>query len=109
MFELLGDKYRVGRSHFDLGSAYGMAQPELGTEHLTRAVNIFRELGAKLDFQRAVLQRIPKISAHPKRGWRDLLFIADEYHAFATVGHTDPIRLDATRKIVHASRRRPRA
>jgi len=53
IFELLGDKYRVGRSHFDLGRAYGMAQPELATEHLTRAVNIFRELGAKLDFQRA--------------------------------------------------------
>jgi hypothetical protein len=44
----------------------------------------------KLDFQRAVLQRIPKIAASPKRPWRDLLFVADEYHAFATVGETDP-------------------
>lgn len=44
----------------------------------------------KLDFQRAVLQRIPQIAAHPERPWRDLLFIADEYHAFATVGETDP-------------------
>ena len=44
----------------------------------------------KLDFQRAVLQRIPKISAAPKRTWRDLLFVCDEYHAFATVGETDP-------------------
>ena len=40
----------------------------------------------KLDFQRAVLQRIPKIAAHPERDWRDLLFVCDEYHAFATVG-----------------------
>ena len=44
----------------------------------------------KLDFQRAVLQRIPKMSAQPDRVWRDLLFVCDEYHAFATVGETDP-------------------
>ena len=44
----------------------------------------------KLDFQRAVLQRIPKISAQPDRVWRDLMFVCDEYHAFATVGETDP-------------------
>jgi len=44
----------------------------------------------KLDFQRAVLQRIPQITAQPKRTWRDLLFVCDEYHAFATVGETDP-------------------
>src|SRR5206468_1847817 len=51
-----------------------------------------RALGVmlKLDFQRAVLQRIPKIAAHPAQTWRDLLFVADEYHAFATVGETDP-------------------
>jgi TraM recognition site of TraD and TraG len=44
----------------------------------------------KLDFQRAVLQRIPQITAQPERNWRDLLFVCDEYHAFATVGETDP-------------------
>ena len=44
----------------------------------------------KLDFQRAILQRIPQIAAHPKRSWRDILFVCDEYHAFATVGETDP-------------------
>jgi hypothetical protein len=51
-----------------------------------------RALGVmlKLDFQRAVLQRIPKIAAHPQRIWRDLVFVCDEYHAFATVGETDP-------------------
>jgi hypothetical protein len=53
---------------------------------LARAVGVM----LKLDFQRAVLQRIPKISAHPERIWRDLLFVCDEYHAFATVGETDP-------------------
>src|SRR6185503_5792292 len=44
----------------------------------------------KLDFQRAVLQRIGKMAVQPQRPWRDLLFVADEYHAFATVGETDP-------------------
>jgi hypothetical protein len=44
----------------------------------------------KLDFQRAVLQRIGRIAAAPGREWRDLLFVCDEYHAFATVGETDP-------------------
>jgi hypothetical protein len=44
----------------------------------------------KLDFQRAVLQRIPRMTAQPTRVWRDLLFVCDEYHAFATVGETDP-------------------
>jgi hypothetical protein len=44
----------------------------------------------KLDFQRAVLQRIPQITEAPNRTWRDLVFVCDEYHAFATVGETDP-------------------
>lgn len=44
----------------------------------------------KLDFQRAVLQRIPRMTAEPVKEWRDLLFVCDEYHAFATVGETDP-------------------
>ena len=44
----------------------------------------------KLDFQRAVLRRIPKMTAERSRVWRDLLFVCDEYHAFATVGETDP-------------------
>ena len=44
----------------------------------------------KLDFQRAILQRIPQITAHPTRPWRDILFVCDEYHAFATVGETEP-------------------
>jgi hypothetical protein len=44
----------------------------------------------KLDFQRAVLQRIPQMAAQPARVWRDLLLVCHEYHAFATVGETDP-------------------
>lgn len=44
----------------------------------------------KQDFQRAVLERIPAISASPERHWREVLFLCDEYHAFATAGEDDP-------------------
>jgi DNA-binding NtrC family response regulator/tetratricopeptide (TPR) repeat protein len=53
IFELLGDRYRSGRAHFDLGRAYMLAQPTAAAEHLARAINIFRELGAKRDLASA--------------------------------------------------------
>jgi hypothetical protein len=45
----------------------------------------------KLDFQRAVLNRIPIIEAHPDRYFRPVLFLCDEYQHFATVGETEPV------------------
>src|SRR5207248_2578358 len=54
----------------------------------------------KQDFQRAVLNRIPQMEGSgprqsggprtPDRIWRQILFLCDEYHAFATVGENDP-------------------
>jgi hypothetical protein len=44
----------------------------------------------KQDFQRAVLNRIPRMEREPDRGWRGLLFLCDEYQGFATVGENDP-------------------
>jgi hypothetical protein len=44
----------------------------------------------KQDFQRAVLNRVPRIESHPQQYWRDILFMCDEYHGFATVGENDP-------------------
>ena len=44
----------------------------------------------KLDFERAVLNRIPEMEKHPYRHWREVLFLCDEYHSFATVGENDP-------------------
>jgi len=44
----------------------------------------------KLDFERATLNRIPEIEAHPKRHFRQVLFLCDEYQHFATVGENDP-------------------
>ncbi|OLD56791.1 MAG: hypothetical protein AUI64_01660 [Acidobacteria bacterium 13_1_40CM_2_64_6] len=53
---------------------------------LAKAIGTFM----KLDFERAVLGRIPKIEARPDRHFRQVLFLCDEYHAFATVGESDP-------------------
>jgi hypothetical protein len=44
----------------------------------------------KLDFERAVLNRIPQIEADPSRYFRQVLFLCDEYHHFATVGESEP-------------------
>jgi len=44
----------------------------------------------KLDFQRAVLNRIPEMEENPNRHWREIFFLCDEYQSFATVGEHDP-------------------
>src|SRR5262249_46830106 len=44
----------------------------------------------KLDFERAVLNRIPVIEKDQTRHWREVLFLCDEYHSFATTGEHDP-------------------
>jgi hydrogenase-4 transcriptional activator len=53
IFDMLGDRYRSARAHYELGRANAMAQPERAAEHLSRAVNIFRDLGARVDLERA--------------------------------------------------------
>jgi hypothetical protein len=53
---------------------------------LARAVGVM----LKMDFQRAVLNRIPHIAAEPNRKWRPIVFICDEYQHFATVGENEP-------------------
>jgi hypothetical protein len=44
----------------------------------------------KLDFERAVLNRIPQIEREKEREFRQVLFLCDEYQHFATVGESDP-------------------
>lgn len=70
----------------ETGHVLGLNFPVAMNPALARGLGVM----LKLDFQRAVLQRIPKIAASPAGPWRDVLFVADEYHAFATVGETDP-------------------
>ncbi len=52
IFEILGDRYRIARAHYELGRAYSKSHTARAAEHLTRAAQIFRELGARLDLQR---------------------------------------------------------
>ena len=44
----------------------------------------------KLDFERAVLNRVPQIEANPDKHFRQVLFLCDEYQHFATVGESEP-------------------
>jgi len=44
----------------------------------------------KMDYQRAVQLRIPRMDAHPERHFRPTVFICDEYQNFATVGGVLP-------------------
>ena len=44
----------------------------------------------KLDFQRALLTRIPKIETQPDQHFRQVFFICDEYQHFATAGENEP-------------------
>jgi predicted unusual protein kinase regulating ubiquinone biosynthesis (AarF/ABC1/UbiB family) len=50
---MLGDRYRAARAHLELGRAYAIIRPERAGEHLSRALNTFRELGARIDLTRA--------------------------------------------------------
>ena len=52
IFDMLGDRYRAARAHLELGRAYTKILPERAGEHLSRALNTFRELGAKIDLER---------------------------------------------------------
>ena len=70
----------------DTGKVLALNFPVAANPGLARIMGVM----LKLDFQRAVLQRIPRMSADPSKVWRDLVFVCDEYHAFATVGETDP-------------------
>jgi TraM recognition site of TraD and TraG len=53
---------------------------------LARAIGVM----LKMDFQRAVLNRIPNIASQPEKHWRPVVFICDEYQHFATVGENEP-------------------
>jgi len=53
---------------------------------LARAIGVMM----KLDFERAVLNRIPDIESHPERHFRQTFFLCDEYQHFVTVGENEP-------------------
>jgi len=53
----------------------------------------------KLDFERAVLNRIPEMERHADRHWREVLFLCDEYQAFRHGWGTRP---DRRREVLRA-------
>jgi hypothetical protein len=53
---------------------------------LAKAVGVM----LKLDFERAVLNRVPVMEKHPESYFRQVLFLCDEYQHFATVGESEP-------------------
>jgi hypothetical protein len=68
------------------GSVCTLNFPLSANPGLARAIGTMM----KQDFQRAVLNRIPRMEAAPERHFREVLFLCDEYQAFATAGESDP-------------------
>jgi len=67
IFDMLGDRYRSARAHLELGRSYAWIMPDRAGEHLSRALNTFRELGAKLDLSRAEEELRDLARATPER------------------------------------------
>lgn len=68
------------------GKVCALNFPVVSNPGLARAIGTLM----KQDFQRAMLNRIPRMEREPERIWRDVVFLCDEYHSFATVGESDP-------------------
>ena len=75
-FSWLLEQGAVCALNFPIGMSAGLA----------KAIGVMM----KLDFERAVLNRIPSIEANSGRHFRQVLFLCDEYQHFATVGESDP-------------------
>jgi hydrogenase-4 transcriptional activator len=67
IFDMLGDRYRAARAHLELGRAYAAILPDRAGEHLSKALNTFRELGARLDLSRAEEELRDLSRATPER------------------------------------------
>jgi hypothetical protein len=76
-FSWLIENGKVCALNFPIGMNAGLA----------RALGVMM----KLDFERALLNRIPQIEVHPERHHRQALFLCDEYQHFATVGENEPL------------------
>jgi len=74
------------RRLIDEGRVLCLDLPEGTNPALARVIGTL----LKLDFQRSCLSRIPDMARDPERKFRPVLFLCDEYHAFATCGQNDP-------------------
>ena len=69
------------------GAVCGLNFPVGMNPGLAKAVGVMM----KLDFERAVLNRVPAMEKNPEKYFRQVLFLCDEYQHFATVGESEPI------------------
>ncbi|HYK22328.1 MAG TPA: sigma 54-interacting transcriptional regulator, partial [Pyrinomonadaceae bacterium] len=67
IFDMLGDRYRAARAHLELGRAYATILPDRADEHLSRALNTFRELGARSSLSHAEEELRDLSRAAPER------------------------------------------
>jgi hypothetical protein len=86
-----GDPYGRVLPPFDqlieTGKVVGLNFPVALNPALARTVGTMM----KLDFQRAVQLRIPKMEREPHRHFRPTVFVCDEFQNFATVGGDSPV------------------
>jgi hypothetical protein len=68
------------------GAVVGLNFPVALNPALARTIGTMM----KIDYQRAVVLRIPKMDAEPDKHFRPTVFICDEYQNFATVGGDNP-------------------
>src|SRR5437667_469021 len=70
----------------DDGAVCGLNFPIGMNPGLAKAIGVMM----KLDFERAVLNRVPVMEKNPESYFRQVLFLCDEYQHFATVGESEP-------------------
>lgn len=68
------------------GSVVGLNFPTALNPALAKVIGTLM----KVDYQRAVMLRIPEMEEHPERHFRPTVFLCDEYQNFATVGGDNP-------------------
>jgi hypothetical protein len=85
-----GDSHGIVLPSFDelieSGAVVGLNFPVALNPALAKTIGTMM----KIDYQRAVQLRIPRMDAHPERHFRSTVFICDEYQNFATVGGDNP-------------------
>jgi len=70
----------------ETGGICGLNFPIGMNPGLAKAIGVMM----KLDFERAVLNRVPVMEKNPENYFRQVLFLCDEYQHFATVGESEP-------------------
>jgi hypothetical protein len=70
----------------EMGTVVGLNFPVALNPALAKTIGTLM----KIDYQRAVLLRIPKMDAEPEKHYRPTVFLCDEYQNFATVGGDNP-------------------